>query len=167
MTYIFTIREFRLKREAVEAQMRRIAENIATMQLLDRQDWTVYRNDIKQLMEFNENIVYVAVYDDRNLLRACALNSERIENPGGNIPRWMEAEIVKKPDSGAIARKSREDLKTRQVKIQTGNRIPGNVHAGFPLIQINVEMQHAIWLNIGLAIFFFIIPDRRIRIHEW
>ena len=57
VTYLFTIREIKDRRQSVESQMKRIAENIATMQLLDRQDWAIYQNYISQLMNFNKDII--------------------------------------------------------------------------------------------------------------
>jgi serine phosphatase RsbU (regulator of sigma subunit)/HAMP domain-containing protein len=157
VTYLFTIREIRTKKDAVESQMKRIAENTATMQLLDRQDWTVYQNYISQMITFNNDIVYIAIYDDRNTLRAHALNPDLIDSQTRNLPRWMEANIVKRLDEGAVADESRNDLRTQKVNIQMGNRILGSVHVGFSLIAINNQLQNAIRLNLGLALFFFVV----------
>jgi len=158
ITYLFTIREINSKRTAVESQMRRIAEGIATMQLLDRQDWAVYQNYISQLVSLNRDIVYIAIYDDRNLLRSHALNSDLIE---GQMPSYQSsritARIVKQLDSGEIAKESQPDLNTQRVNIQAGERVLGSVHVGFSLIQINDQLQNSIRLNIGLAVFFFIV----------
>ncbi|MEZ4764471.1 MAG: hypothetical protein R3C26_15205, partial [Calditrichia bacterium] len=45
-TYFFTYRELAEKRASVQSQIQRIAQNIATTQLLDRQNWSVYQNYI-------------------------------------------------------------------------------------------------------------------------
>jgi serine phosphatase RsbU (regulator of sigma subunit)/HAMP domain-containing protein len=157
--YFFTISELQGKRQAIESQSRRIAENIATLQLqlLDRQDWNVYQNYITQLLAFNKDIVYIAIYDDRKTLRAHALNLELIEMASVSPSRRIQAEIVKQLDSGAIAEESREDLHGQRVDIQVGNRILGNVSVGFSLVQINQDLSQQVKLNIALGIFFLIV----------
>ncbi len=157
--YFFTISELQGKRQAIESQSRRIAENIATLQLqlLDRQDWNVYQNYITQLLAFNKDIVYIAIYDDRKTLRAHALNLELIEMASISPSRRIQAEIVKQLDSGAIAEESREDLHGQRVDIQVGNRILGNVSVGFSLVQINQDLSQQVKLNIALGIFFLIV----------
>jgi sigma-B regulation protein RsbU (phosphoserine phosphatase) len=157
--YFFTIRELQGKRQAIESQSRRIAENIATLQLqlLDRQDWNVYQNYITQLLAFNKDIVYIAIYDDRKTLRAHALNLDLIEMESVSPSRRIQAEIVKQLDSGAIAEESREDLHGQRVDIKVGNRILGNVSVGFSLVQINQDLSKQVKLNIALGIFFLMI----------
>lgn len=159
VVYFFTISELQGKRQAIESQSRRIAENIATLQLqlLDRQDWNVYQNYITQLLAFNKDIVYIAIYDDRKTLRAYALNLELIEMESISPSRRIQAEIVKQLDSGAIADESREDLHSQRVDIQVGNRILGNVSVGFSLVQINQDLSKQVKLNIALGIFFLMI----------
>jgi HAMP domain-containing protein len=158
ITYLFTIREINSKRAVIESQMRRIAEGIATMQLLDQQDWAVYQNYISQLISLNNDIVYIAIYDDRSFLRAHALNPDLIEGQFSTYQSSrVTAGIIRQLDSGAIAKESQSDLKTQRVNIQAGGRVLGSVHVGFSLIQINDQMRNAIRLNIGLAAFFFII----------
>ena len=154
VTYFFIIREISAKTSSVESQMKRIAQNIATMQLLDRQDWSVYQNYISQLMEFNKDIVYIAIYDDRNALRAHTLNTDLIDIEQQFLTKSRQAAIIRRLDTGAIAEESKSDLRTERVNIQLGERILGSVHVGFSIIGINQDLQHAIQLNIGLGIFF-------------
>ena len=157
VTYLFTIREIKDRRQSVESQMKRIAENIATMQLLDRQDWAIYQNYISQLMNFNKDIIYIAIYDDRNSLRAYTLNDEVLDLESPIRANWQRAEIVKQLDQGAIEEESESDIARQQVNIQVGDRILGSVHVGFSLIQINLDLQKRIQLNIILSIVFFLI----------
>ncbi|UCF63296.1 MAG: SpoIIE family protein phosphatase [bacterium] len=157
ITYFFTIRELHNKRAGVEMQIQRIAENIATIQLLDRQDWAVYQNYISRLIDFNRDIVYIAIYDDRRTLRAHALNDDLIDIQYSQLSRRLEAEIIRRLDEGAVADESREDFRTQRVNIQIGDRILGSVHVGFSLIQINTEQRNSIYLIIGLATFFLFI----------
>jgi serine phosphatase RsbU (regulator of sigma subunit)/HAMP domain-containing protein len=157
VTYFFTIQELSSKRNTVESQMRRVAENIATMQLLDRQDWSVYQNYISRLIDFNKDIVYIAIYDDRYTLRAHSLNHDLVESQFSNPSRLMEASIVRWLDGGAVAKESQADLRSQRVNIQIGDRILGSVHVGFSLIEINDQVRSAIFLNIGLALFFLLV----------
>jgi serine phosphatase RsbU (regulator of sigma subunit)/HAMP domain-containing protein len=157
VTYFFTIRELSGKREAVESQIRSIAENIATMQLLDRQDWGVYQNYISQLSAFNNDIIYIAIFDDRGILRAHTLNLNLVDIEISNPSRRMQAEIVRKLERSEIVAENQDDLKTQQVDILIGERIIGSVHVGFSLVQINEELKSGIRLNVALGLFFLIL----------
>lgn len=158
VTYFFTIRELAARRAAVEAQMDLVARNIATMQLLDRQDWDVYQNYISQLIAFSDDIVFIAVYDDRRLLRAYALNADLVEvDRNRPLSRTEEASIVRRLDEGAVAAQSQADLRTRVVNILVGDRVLGSVHVGFSLIDINDELRHGIQRNLAMAAVFLLI----------
>jgi len=158
VTYFFTIRELRDRRQAVEQQMKRIAENIATMKLLERQDWSDYQSYISQLMPINTDIVYIAIYDDRNWLRAHTLNTELVEvEQSPPLTQRIEADYVRRLDNGLIHEESRDDLKMVNVNIQSGDRVLGSVHVGFSLIKLNDELQSRIFRNMGLAVVFIII----------
>ncbi len=159
VTYLFTIRELESKRTAVASQIRRIAQNIATTQLLDRQDWSVYQNYISQLMTLNPDIVYIAIFDDRNTLRAHSLNHTLVEIDHSPFTRRAEAEIVKQLDRGGIAKDSQQDLRTERVNILAGDRVLGSVHLGFSVIDINRELRHGILLNAGLGLFFILLSS--------
>ncbi|NIW79949.1 MAG: HAMP domain-containing protein, partial [Calditrichae bacterium] len=157
VTYFFTIRELASKKAGVKSQIQRIAQNIATLQLLERQEWDVYQNYIDQLMPINKDIVYIAVYDDRNTLRAHTLNQELIVLESSVLTRRRRAKIIRQLERGAIAEESHGDLRTERVNIQAGDRVLGSVHVGFSLIDINEELQNGIRLNIGLALFFIVL----------
>ena len=158
VTYFFTIRELHSKRDAVESQIEGIARNIATMQLLDRQDWGVYQNFISQLMISNDDIVYIAVFDDRRSLRAHTLNIDLIDiDRNRPLPRRMQADIVRRLDRGAVADESSEDLRSHTVNIQVGDRVLGSVHVGFSLIDINRDLRRGIVQNVVLALIFLVV----------
>ncbi len=159
VVYFYTISKLQAKREAVQTQSQRIAENIAALQLqlLDRQDWSVYQNYISQLLAFNKDIVYIAVYDNRRTLRAHALNLDLIEIGNISPSRRIQAEIVKRLDDGAIAEESQADLRAQRIDIQLGNRILGSVSVGFSLVQINQDLENDVKLNIMMGVFFLIV----------
>lgn len=159
VTYFFTIREIESRRAAAASQIHRIARNIATMQLLDRQDWNTYQDYISQLMAFNKDIVYIAIFDDRGALRAHTLNSDLIEYDRPLFSRRMQADIVRRLDNGAVAEESKPDLQTERVNIQVGDRVLGSVHVGFSVIAINRELNRGILLNVGLGLFFILLAS--------
>ena len=157
VTYFFTIREINARRAAIELQVQRIARNIATLQLLDRQDWGVYQNYISQLLAFNPDIVYIAVFDERNTIRAHELNNNLIELDQPIFTRRMEADLVRRLDGGAVAEESRDDLLRERVNIQVGDRVLGSVSVGFSIIEINEAMQEQIVWNIVMALLFILL----------
>ncbi|MFQ6112636.1 MAG: SpoIIE family protein phosphatase [bacterium] len=158
VTYFFTIRELRDKRAAVESQTERIARNIATMQLVDRLDWSLYQNYISQLMAFNDDLVYIAIYDDRQLLRAHTLNLDLIDiEQTRRLSKRAKADIVRRLDRGSVAEESQADLRTQTVNIQLGDRVLGSVHVGFSLIEINNELRQKIVRNVVMALVFLVI----------
>ncbi|MFQ5650059.1 MAG: SpoIIE family protein phosphatase [bacterium] len=152
--YFFTIRELHDKSAAVESQMARVARNIASMQLVENQSWNDYQNYIDQLLPLNEDIVYIAVYDDRNWLRAHALNHNWIELRPAPLSARERARIVRQLDQGLIAEESRDDLRTQRVNIQSGEKVLGSVSVGFSLVDINNELRQGVWHNVVMAIIF-------------
>jgi serine phosphatase RsbU (regulator of sigma subunit)/HAMP domain-containing protein len=157
VTYLFTIREITARKEATQNHISRIAQNIATMKLLDRQGWEDYQDYISQLMTYNEDIVYIAIYDDRNSLRAHALNTELLEIETKFLTRSWQADIVQKLEMGAIASENKNDLQRERVDIQIGERILGSVHIGFSVIEINLALENRIRLNILLGVIFIFL----------
>jgi serine phosphatase RsbU (regulator of sigma subunit)/HAMP domain-containing protein len=155
VTYFLTIRELDAKKAGVTAQTDRVARSIATIKLLDRQDWTVYQNYISELIKLNDDIVYIAVYDDRGQLRAPAVNLRLISLPHGvltPLPARAEADLVRQLDQGDVAAASRRDLLTHRVNIQRGDRVLGSVHVGVSLIDINDQRAAGIQRNVSMAL---------------
>jgi serine phosphatase RsbU (regulator of sigma subunit)/HAMP domain-containing protein len=157
ITYFFTYREIQSRLNDVEAQMQRIAQNIGTMQLLDRQEWEIYQNYISQLMAFNKDIVYIALYDARGNLRAHTLNTDWLDLDKPVTSRRRQAEIIRQLDSGSISAESVDDLRTQMVNIQIGERVLGNVNVGFSVIEINDRLREHVYYVIILSIFFLLV----------
>lgn len=157
VTYLFTFREIQARLSNVESQMQRIAQNIATMQLLDEQKWEIYQNYISQLMAFNKDIVYIAIYDARRNLMAHTLNVELLDLDQPVYSRRRQAEIVHQLDEGSISEESIDDLRTEMVNIQAGERVLGSVNVGFSVIDINDEVKERIVYIIVLSILFLIV----------
>ncbi|MFQ5602940.1 MAG: SpoIIE family protein phosphatase [bacterium] len=157
-TYFFTIRELHDKRTDFELQMKRIAENIATVQLLDRQNWEDYQSYITHFIKLNDDIIYIAIFDARNWLRAHALNTDLVEIDFNlQISRTAQAEIVRRLDKGLISKQNQNDMSTQRVNIQSGDIVLGSVHVGFSLIEINDKLQNSIARNAAIAFIFMLI----------
>jgi serine phosphatase RsbU (regulator of sigma subunit)/HAMP domain-containing protein len=157
VTYFFTIREINVKRSSLSNQIEKLAQNIATLQLVDQQEWNTYQEYINQLMDTNEDIVYIAVYDERNSLRAYTLNRDLIETDYPVISPRIEARIVERLDQGLVAEESENDMESARVNIMVNDKIIGSVHVGYSLININNELRNGILLNLILAVIFTII----------
>ena len=158
VTYFFTIREVKSKRTAVEGQMERIARNIATVQLVERQNWAAYQDYISRLMAINDDIVYVAVYDERNWLRAHTLNPDLLDlELSQPLSKRKRSEIVQRLAEGLVAEESQGDLSTQKVNILVGDRVLGSVQVGFSLIEINDELRARIIRNIWVGLLFVVI----------
>jgi serine phosphatase RsbU (regulator of sigma subunit)/HAMP domain-containing protein len=159
VTYFVTIRENTAREAALSSEMARLATGIATMQLLDRLDWNVYQSYISNLLSVNPDIVYIAIYDHRNDLRAHALNKNLIQgvDKEAPLPSWQEAEYVRQLDRGAVDERSRSDLQTNTVAIRRGNRVLGSVHVGFWLQEIRAAHQLGLQRNLYLGGAFLVI----------
>lgn len=155
--YFFTIREIGLRQSALSNQIEKLAQNVATLQLVDQQEWPTYQAYINQLMDTNRDIIYIAVYDERNSLRAHTLNSELVELDRPVTSQRVRAKIVEQLDKGLVADESQDDIQIARVNIMVTNRIIGSVHVGFSLININDKLKEGIVYNLILATFFTII----------
>ena len=71
---------------------------------VERQDWTAYQVSISRLMRANQDVVFIAVYDDRDALRAHTLNPELVEVDESILSdRRMVRALVRSIDDGGIA----------------------------------------------------------------
>ncbi len=157
VTYFYTLREIKSKRQATQEHVHMIAKNVATLQLLDRQEWDIYQNYISQLMLYNPDIIYIAIFDARNKLRAHTLNTALLDLKEKNLTRRQEINLILQLEKGAVSEESKNDMQTEIVDIRLGDRILGSVHVGFSIIQINRELQYGIYLNIFFGAMFIIL----------
>jgi serine phosphatase RsbU (regulator of sigma subunit)/HAMP domain-containing protein len=157
VTYFYTLREIKAKRRATQEHIRMISKNIATIQLIDRQEWDIYQNYIAQLMIYNPDIIYIAVFDARKKLRAHTLNTKLLELNGRSLTRRQEIDVILQLEQGAVSQENKDDIQTEIVDIRLGDRILGSVHVGFSIIHINRELQYGIYLNILFGALFIIL----------
>ena len=157
VTYFYTLREIKSKRNTTQMHIHMIAKNVATIQLLDRQEWDIYQNYISQLMLYNPDIIYIAIFDARNKLRAHTLNTSLLDIENENLTRRQEINVILQLEKGAVSKESKNDMQTEIVDIRLGDRILGSVHVGFSIIHINRELQYGIYLNIFFGAMFIIL----------
>lgn len=155
VTWFFTIRQLHDRRRDFDNQMRRVAESIASMKLIERQSWSDYQDYVAQLMSVNDDIVYIALYDDRGWLHAHALNWDLIEHDTTrSITKRIERETIERIANGLIAEENRDDFRAHEVNILSGERVLGSVQVGFSLIKINSELDRRIRRNVIMALLF-------------
>lgn len=155
VAWFLTLRHIEERRGEVEAEVARVAKNLGRLQLLGSLDWDVYENYLPVLMQ-NRDIVYVAIYDERNAIRAHALNPDLVELPADRLSERDERDVVRRLDRGDIAADSRSDLRTEVVAIEVGGRVRGSVHVGFSLIAVNRELAEGVRLNVLIAVGFVV-----------
>jgi serine phosphatase RsbU (regulator of sigma subunit) len=151
VTYLYTIREMDLKRVEMENQMQRIARNIASIRLLETQDWNLYQDYIEQVPRTIGDIVYIAVYDVQNELKAHALNEDLVDiQDVGALDETARSGIVRQLDRGMVAEESQDDLERVSVDIQYGDVNLGSVTVGFSLIKMREDLTRAVQRNLAL-----------------
>ncbi|MFQ6092338.1 MAG: PP2C family protein-serine/threonine phosphatase [bacterium] len=151
VTYFYTIREMETKRAEMEDQMQRIARNIASIRLLETQDWSLYQDYIEQVPRTIEDIVYIVVYDVQNELKAHALNTRLVDIEDiETLDEDARAGIVRQLDRGMVAEESQDDLERVSVDIRYGDLNLGSVTVGFSLIKMREELARALQRNIAL-----------------
>ncbi|MBD3289146.1 SpoIIE family protein phosphatase [candidate division KSB1 bacterium] len=158
VAYIFTIRELDLRVEQVKLRMEQLANNIATILSVETDDWSVYQSYLENQIRLNHDIVYIVIFDDENVLKAHALNTDWIElEDEKDLTPFEEKSIIIQLDQRLIAEESQRDLESKSVQIISGDRNLGTVKVGFSLVELNNEMQANLIRNLNLAIIFILL----------
>ena len=158
VTYIFTLRELDLRVDQVKLRMEQLANNIATILSVETDDWSVYQSYLENQIRLNHDIVYIVIFDNSNVLKAYALNTDWIEIGGKkDLTPFEEKSIIIQLDQRLIAEESQRDLESKSVQIISGERNLGTVKVGFSLVDLNDEMQANLIRNLNLAIVFTLL----------
>ncbi len=158
VTYIFTIRELNLRVGQVKLRMERLAQNIASIISVEAGDWEIYQTYINNQLRLNPDIVYIAIFDKENNLKASALNTDWIElDLQRTMSRLEQIDIVLRLDQRQIANESQRDLESKSVNIIIGDQKLGTVKVGFSLVDLNNEMRSNLYRNLELALVFLIL----------
>ncbi|OQX95345.1 hypothetical protein B6I21_05900 [candidate division KSB1 bacterium 4572_119] len=157
VTYIYTIREVKLRVDQVKLRMELLAKNIATIRSVETEDWEVYQSYIDLQIEVNPDIVYIAIFDESNELKAHSLNTQWIEVDSEQMSRMEQINIVLRLDQRQLADDSQQDLESKSVNIIIGEQNLGIVKVGFSLIDLNDEMKKNLNRNFQLALLFTLL----------
>ncbi len=158
VTYIYTIHELDLRVDQVKLRMERLARNIATIRSVETKDWDVYQSYIDNQIKVNPDIVYIAIFDEDNILKAHSLNRDWIElDTDTPLNRFEEMNTVLRLDQRQIADESQKDLESKSVNIIIGDQTLGTVKVGFSLVDLNDEMRNNLYRNFALALVFIVL----------
>lgn len=158
VTYIFTIREINLRVEQVKLRMERLANNIATIRSVETEDWEMYQSYIENQIKLNPDIVFIAIYDEKNNLRAYELNRNWIEIESDRpLTNFEKMNIILRLDNRQIAQQSQKDLESKSVNIIIGDQNLGTVKVGFSLVELNDEKKNNLYRNLELAVIFILL----------
>jgi len=158
VTYFFTIRELNLRKNQVEIRMEQLAKNIATIRSVESEDWDIYQTYISNQLRLNNDIVYIAIFDENDELKVHALNVNWVDlGRKTTLTKLDQARVVLQLDQRQIQEESQKDLESKSVKIVIGERSLGTVKVGFSLVEINDEIRYNFLLNLALGIAFTIL----------
>jgi serine phosphatase RsbU (regulator of sigma subunit)/HAMP domain-containing protein len=159
-TYIFTISQIKSQRAELELNMGRLAKQIASIRLAQTEGYYVYQDWIDNIIssDFNRDLVYIAIFDESDSLRAFALNYAWLDlEDNVYLSREEQAEIVVALSQGQIAEESKADFGHVPVDIRWGEEHLGSADVGFSLIEFNDRVQRRLALNLYMLTFFSII----------
>ena len=159
-TYIFTISQIKSQRAELELNMGRLAKQIASIRLAQTEGYYVYQDWIDNIIssDFNRDLVYIAIFDENDSLRAFALNYAWLDlEDNVYLSRDEQSEIVVALSQGQIAEESKADFGHIPVDIRWGEEHLGSADVGFSLIEFNDRVQRRLVLNLYMLTFFSVI----------
>ncbi len=160
VSYFFSYRELKAQRREVEERIARLAKQIASIRLAETEGWYVYQDYIDNLIraDFSRDLVYIAIFDERDSLAAHALNAEWVDLGGRQVlTRDEEREVVLLLSQGAVAEESRADLGSVPVQIRDADRSYGTVEVGFSLVELNNVFRRKRLTNFLLLAVFTVL----------
>jgi serine phosphatase RsbU (regulator of sigma subunit)/HAMP domain-containing protein len=159
-TYIFTVSQVKSQRSELELNMGRLAKQIASIRFAQTEGYYVYQDWIDNIIssDFNRDLVYIAIFDESDSLRAFALNYAWLDlEDNVYLSREEQAEIVVALSQGQIAEESEPDFGHIPVDIRWGEEHLGSADVGFSLIEFNDRVQRRLILNLYMLTFFSIV----------
>ncbi|MBD3387082.1 SpoIIE family protein phosphatase [candidate division KSB1 bacterium] len=161
VTYLFTISQFKNQRQDLRQNMRRIARQIATIRFAETDGgYYVYQDWIDKIInsDAGEDLVYIAVFDESDALKAFVLNYAWLDiGDLTYLTREEKADIIKALSNNQIASESQKDFDHVVVDILVGEERIGKVDVGFSLIEFNNSMQRQLLLNLKVLALFLVV----------
>jgi len=157
VSYLFSIREFKSKREEIRTRMTEIAEIIASIMTLEgAENWDTYQEFINYIpKEVNNNVIYIAIYGDNNRLNAFVLNQEAIAFDG-DMSFYSQRELVNQLVNGELIPEAKEDLQSVEVEVNFGEET-GRVIVGFSMLEVNWKIYQLFIKSLILFGIFMLI----------
>jgi len=160
VTYVLTLRQVKDERTELRQNMGRMAKLIASIRFAETRGWYVYQDWIDNIVasELNKDIVYIAIFNERDSLAAFALNTTWLEMGDSNyLTRTEQAEVVQMLSYGQIANESQKDFDHQVVDIKWGDERLGRVDVGFSLINFNDAIRRRLLTNLILLALFSLL----------
>ena len=157
VTYVFTISQIKTQRAELRTNMGRIAKQIASIRLAETEGWYVYQDWIDNIIDsdLGEDLVYIAISDEKDSLAAFALNDEWLDLGNQNYLTLEEQiNIVKRLSQGQVAKESVMDFDRQIIDIRWGREFLGKVDVGFSLIEFNDSVRRRLLTNLVLLTVF-------------
>ncbi|MBN2355338.1 SpoIIE family protein phosphatase [candidate division KSB1 bacterium] len=152
VTYFSTVRQSRVQRDEFRTNMKRIAQQIASIRFAETEGWYTYQNWIDNIIASNvgEDLVYIAIFDEKDSLTASALNRQWLDL--GNTTYFTveeQRDIVERLVSGQVAEESENDFDHIPINIRWGDEFLGTVDVGFSLIELNNRVRLRLLISLG------------------
>lgn len=155
--YLFTFKQIKTQRDEFRANMTRIARQIGSIRLAETEGWYVYQDWIDNIIdsEIGTDLVYIAIFDERDSLAAFTLNEKWLDlGRNSYLMREEQIEVVKQLAQAQVADESKSDFDHIRLSIQYGQELLGWVDVGFSLINFNNQVQRSFLINIYLLMLF-------------
>ncbi len=160
VTYVLTLSQIKEERIELRHNMARVARLIASMRFAETKGWYVYQDWIDNIVEsdLHKDIVYIAIFDEKDSLAAFAVNTSWLEMGDSNyLTRSEQAEVVRTLSHGGVAEESRRDFDNQVVDIKWGDELLGRIDVGFSLIDFNNAIRRRLLINLALLTLFSFI----------
>ncbi|NQT26610.1 SpoIIE family protein phosphatase [candidate division KSB1 bacterium] len=158
VTYFFTIRELGLRVDQMEERMERLANNIASIRSVETDDWSIYQTVIDNQIRLNRELVYIAILDENENIKAHALNVDWVDlGTDTELTTARQAAVIRRLMEGQIAEESQRDFASKSVNIMMSGRDSGTVRVGFSLVDLNNDMLENLYRNLRLGLIFLIL----------
>ena len=163
VSYLFSAKELNYKRSGILSRMEDIARTIGKIASLEQTDaWDLSQDFINDMHRVNKDIVYVAVYDNENNLKASMINREAFD-VGGGLEIYSQSEIIEMLVTESFSQEAQEDMQKVEVDVNSeedefGSTLRiGRVVIGFSMIDVNWEIAQTYRKSIILFALFMII----------
>jgi serine phosphatase RsbU (regulator of sigma subunit)/HAMP domain-containing protein len=159
VSYVLTYRQIDDQRRELANNIGRIAKQIASIRLAETGGWYVYQEWIDNIVgsDIGQDIVYIAIFDEADTLRASALNSNWLELGDRSLSHQEQAKVIRSLSRRQIAKESMKDFDHLLIDIHWGQESLGKVDVGFSLVEFNNKVRQKLFINLQLLCVFLVL----------